>query len=110
MDTQPLIDRALDDLFHDMPGGTLTRHRVEHVLQGLTHHVATQAGHEALRSLLTTDDMAERLHLSVRRVQKIAKDRQVGWEVARGIRVFVPDDIERLRPGPVGRPRAARPE
>lgn len=100
------VTRALDDLFQDLPARPLTRHRVEHVMRGLAQRVASDASGETLLSLLTTQDMAERLGVSVQRVRALAKARGVGWQVSRGTWVFLPEDVERLRPGPVGRPPA----
>lgn len=66
-----------------------------------------QAGRaEAIRELLTTEDMAALLGVSRRRVQALAKRRGIGWSVGRDI-LFRPEDIERMQPGLPGRPSRA---
>lgn len=52
---------------------------------------------------LTTEDMASRLGVSVRRVRALAASRQVGWQASRGTWIFRPEDVELLRPGKPGR-------
>ena len=54
--------------------------------------------------VMDTNDMKEILGVSQRRVQALAKHRGVGFQISRDVYVFLPSDIERLRPGPVGRP------
>lgn len=54
--------------------------------------------------VMDTNDMAEILGVSQRRVQALANHRGVGFQISRGVHVFLPSDIDRLRPGPVGRP------
>jgi len=98
------IAKALEALLGDMLGGTVTRQRADHVMRTLAQRVATDTRNEALLSLLSTDDMASQLGVSVRRVRALARARGAGWQVSRGTWVFVPEDVERMRPGPPGRP------
>ena len=63
----------------------------------------------ALTSLLTVDDMAAMFHVSTRRVQAIDREKHARWGYGRlvGFRwLFTPEEVEHLRPGPVGRPAA----
>jgi len=55
--------------------------------------------------LLTTKEVAERLNVSTRRVLALAADRGVGERFGRSV-MFRPQDVEALRPGPIGRPRS----
>lgn len=55
-------------------------------------------------SLLSTNEVAEQLGVTPRRVLALAADRGVGQRFGRSV-MFHPDDLERLRPNPVGRPR-----
>lgn len=56
-------------------------------------------------SLLTTKEVASKLNVTPRRVLAIARDRGIGRKIGNSV-MFHPDEIEALRPGPVGRPRA----
>ncbi len=104
---QSEIVRALDTLFGDAPAKTITRERAEHVLHITAQRVASEAADMALLSLLSTEQMAAILNVSTRRVRYLARERQTGWQVAHGVWVFRPEDVERLRPRPgPGRPRA----
>lgn len=55
--------------------------------------------------IITTREMARILGVSPRRVRQLAARRHVGHQLERGVWVFRLDDVEQLRPGPVGRPR-----
>lgn len=55
-------------------------------------------------SLLTSGEVAKKLGVTPRRVLAIAAGRGIGQRFGRSV-MFHPDDVERLRPGPVGRPR-----
>lgn len=57
-----------------------------------------------VEALLKVSDVAERLGVSERRVHQLADARGVGIVVG-GVRLFNPGDVERLKPGPVGRPK-----
>lgn len=59
---------------------------------------------KAGESLLTSGEVAEMLGVTSRRVLALAADRDIGQRFGRSV-MFHPGDVERLRPGPVGRPR-----
>lgn len=90
--------------------GTLTETRLRTALSQVAQ-VAFSAGSDyALMSLLTVDDVAEQLGVSVRRVRAIAKIKHeqfgVGYKVPKTNQwLFRLSEIESLRPGAVGRPR-----
>lgn len=73
--------------------------------------VAFSAGESyALLSLMTVDEVAEQLGVSVRRVRAIAKIKHeqfgIGYQVPKTSQwLFRPSEIESLRPGKSGRPR-----
>ena len=54
--------------------------------------------------LKTTQEVAEQLGVTPRRVLALAADRKVGRRFGRAV-MFSGDEIEQLRPKPVGRPR-----
>ena len=56
--------------------------------------------------LKTTADVAREFDVTPRRVLALARDRGVGHRFGRSV-MFTRSDIERLRPGPAGRPRKA---
>lgn len=56
--------------------------------------------------LKPTKQVAELLGVSSRRVLALAADRGVGQRFGRSV-MFTDADIDRMRPGPVGRPRLA---
>ncbi len=90
--------------------GTMTETRLRTALSQVAQ-VAFSAGESyALLSLLTVDDVAEQLDVSVRRVRAIAKIKHeqfgIGYKVPKTNQwLFRPSEIESLRPGAVGRPR-----
>ncbi len=55
-------------------------------------------------TLLTSREVAAMLGVTPRRVLALAADRDIGERFGRSV-MFRPEDVERLRPGPVGRPR-----
>lgn len=55
--------------------------------------------------LQTTKEVAEKLGVTSRRVLALAADRNVGRRFGKAV-MFSGEDVERLRPGPVGRPRS----
>ncbi len=60
-----------------------------------------------MKNRLTTSQLAKVLDVSPSRVRKIARDRKLTDQLSDkryGMRWWVPSAIERLRPGPVGRP------
>ena len=54
--------------------------------------------------ILDTVYMAAHYKLTTQRIRALAHHRGVGTQISRGVFVFAPSDIERLKPGPVGRP------
>ena len=57
---------------------------------------------------LTSSEVARELGISQRRVNAIARKRQIGRRLGNYI-VYRPEDVEELRPGKPGRPRHAAP-
>lgn len=67
-------------------------------------HEGYQRGRvDALAELLTTEQVAAALGISVRRVQSLARARAVGWRIGRDI-LFRPEDLGALRDRLPGRP------
>jgi hypothetical protein len=105
------ITRALDTLFGDSEARTLTPDRVRRVMNDLAHYVVQETEHGVLFSLLTTQDVAERLDISERRVRARAKwlnerGQPVGWRVPGTVQwLFLPREVESIRGGKGGRPR-----
>jgi predicted RNase H-like HicB family nuclease len=56
--------------------------------------------------LLTTSEVAERLQVTPRRVLALAANRGVGKKIGHSV-MFRPDEVDAMRPGPVGRPSRA---
>lgn len=56
---------------------------------------------------LSARDVARHLGITPRRVSAIAKRRGVG-RIIGGVRLFAPEDMPALTPGPPGRPRTPR--
>lgn len=86
--------------------GAMTDVRLRHALDQVAQ-IAFSAGESyALMSLMTSDDVALQLGVSVRRIRAIAKIKHVGYQVPGTSQwLFRPSEIETLRPGPAGRPR-----
>jgi len=79
--------------------GTLLRHLLTQVGQvGFSEGQAY-----ALLNILTAQDVADQLRLTAQRVRVLARTRHVGEQIQRGVWLFRPDDVERLRPGKPGR-------
>lgn len=97
------VCRALEALQQRTPA--ITNTFGQHVLERLAREVRTATADMLLLSLLDTAAMAAQLGVSGARVRALAAARRVGWKVGRGAWVFRPEDVERLRPGPPGRPR-----
>lgn len=100
-----MVDNAVGELLNGQAARTVSHDRAAHVLSILAQRVAVQAADMALSSLLTTDTVATILNVIPRRVRALAKARGVGWQVSRGTWIFRPDDVEKLRPYAIGRPR-----
>lgn len=105
------IDQALASMFPH-GSGTTTQHRVQHHLEHVAQVAFTTGANYALTSLLTVEDVADQLHITPRRVRAIARVQHqraaIGWQVPGTNQwLFRPEEIEHLRPGPVGRPPKA---
>ncbi len=94
------IQRAIDEILGGAVAATVTTHRLETVLTRLAQRVRQQTQDAVLTSLLTADDVAERLGVTPRRVRAIAKARPgTGWQVPGTSQwLFTPDEIEQLQP------------
>jgi hypothetical protein len=103
------IQSALDALLQDKPGGTITRLRLQTVLERTAQRVAGYSRDDILLSLKTSADVAELYQCSKQAINKRAnrlktKFGDFGWQIGPGLWVFTPEEVERLRPGPSGRP------
>jgi hypothetical protein len=90
--------------------GSMTETRFRHALDIVAHRAFTSGENYALMSLMTSDDVALQLGVSVRRIRAIAKIKHerfgIGYQVPGTSQwLFRPSEIESLRPGPVGRPK-----
>jgi hypothetical protein len=101
------VEHAVDHLMmgSDHQARPVPRYRAEDVARQLAEQVRQIMQSEYELALLTSDDVAAILHVTARRVRALAATRQVGWQAGRGVWVFRPQDVDRLRPGPHGRPR-----
>jgi hypothetical protein len=112
---QQIIDDRINDLVDTLlpnGAGTLTSHRLQYALSTVAQVAFSQGESYALLSLLTVEDVAARLGVTPQRVRAIAKARHhlgIGWQVP-GSRtwLFRPQEVELLRPGRPGRPKAER--
>lgn len=103
------IETALDALLQDKPGGTVTRHRLKTVLERMAHRVASDARNDTLINLKTSAEVAELYQCSKQAINARAKRFKTrfgdfGWQVSSGMWIFIPEEVEQLRPGPPGRP------
>jgi hypothetical protein len=93
--------------------GTINEQRFRLALEQ-TAGTAFSAGESyALMSLMTVDDVAEQLGVSVRRIRAIAKIKHdrfgIGYQVPGTSQwLFRPSEVELLRPGAIGRPRKTK--
>ena len=111
--TRSLYEHRINNLVESLlpnGAGTISATRLQTALSQVAQ-VAFSAGSDyALMSLLTVDDVADQLGVSVRRVRAIAKIKHeqfgIGYQVPGTNQwLFRPSEIESLRPGAVGRPR-----
>lgn len=105
------IERSLDNLFGAEGVKTLSRQRVANEFERLAHNVETVTRDGVLMSLKSSGDVAElysvsRQSIATRASRLRAQRGSFGWEVGRGVWVFLPDEVEELRPGKTGRPSA----
>ena len=103
------INCSLDNLFGQGEGANLTRQRVAHELERLTHVVEQITRDSVLMSLQSTEDVATLYQVSRQSINTRAtrlRDKRVsfGWKVGRGVWVFTPEEVEELKPGKTGRP------
>lgn len=108
------IQSALDALLQNKPGGTVTRQRLQTVLERTAQRVANYSRNDILLNLKTSADVAEFYQCSKQAINNRAnrlKSRfgNFGWQIGPGMWVFTPEEVERLRPGPSGRPKAPSP-
>jgi hypothetical protein len=102
------INQLVDSLLPN-GSGSITETRLRTALSQVAQ-VAFSAGESyALLSLMTADDAAMQLGVSVRRVRTIAKTKHdqfgIGFQVPGTSQwLFRPSEIELLRPGKPGRP------
>jgi hypothetical protein len=107
------ITAMIDALFPDGEG-RVGRARVETALKSVAQVAFREGESGVLLSLLTVEDVAAQLGVNVQRVRAIAKVKHerfgIGWKVpgSRGTWLFLPREVELLRPGAPGRPRSAR--
>lgn len=104
------IESALDALLRDKPGGTVTRHRLQTVLERTAQKVARYSRDDTLLNLQSSQQVADFYRVSRQsintRAARLRKNHgSFGWEVGRGWWVFTPEEVQRLRPGPSGRPK-----
>ena len=97
------ISDAIEELLPDGVGAFITPQRLQSVMEQLAHYVQHYTANNVLMSLLTVNDVADMLGVSVRRAKALARDRHdrfgVGWRVpGTGQWLFRPEEIESLRP------------
>lgn len=98
------LDTLIETLLPHGGGGTITEHRLRWALEMVAQVAWSEGETSALMALMTTEQVADQLGVSERRVRALATDRGVGWQVSRGTWLFRPGDIELLRPITRGRP------
>lgn len=78
------------------------RERLGWLLEGVRGAYAAGRA-DALADLLTSEQVAAQLGLSVQRVRALARSRDVGWRIGRDV-LFRPEDVEAIRDRRPGRP------
>ncbi len=99
----PLVSTAVDDLTGGSRPRIISEHLAHHICTRLAQQVAAVASSQTLLSLLTTNQAATELGISRRRVQALARSRDIGWRIGHEI-VLRPEDIDALRERRPGRP------
>jgi len=95
------------DTFLPNGAGTMTAIRLETALTAVAHVAYTQGKHDALMGLKTAEQLAEEFGVTARRMRTIIKTQHDRWTIGMQIGstwVVSADEIESVRPGPVGRP------
>lgn len=110
---QQKIDQYTQSLLPN-GAGNITETKFRHAMNNVAQTAFSVGQDYALLSLLTVDDVAEQLGVSVRRVRAIAKIKHeqfgIGFQVPNTAQwLFRPSEIESLRPGVVGRPAKTQP-
>lgn len=117
MDKQPytsIYQQEIDQLVESLLSngeGLITGTKLRHAFDQIAQTAFSQGESYSLGSLLTTDQVAEILGVSRRRVQAIARQKHdrfgFGFKIPGGREtwLFRPEEVELLRPGKVGRPR-----
>lgn len=82
---------------------TISPLRAQHIAMDALYRGYVAGKSDAIMELMTTEQMAGQLGVSVRRVRAIASARGIGWSIGRDT-LFRPEDIEAMRPGKPGRP------
>jgi sirohydrochlorin ferrochelatase len=106
--TEQAIDQALNDIEAQHAGNRPVILR--HILTRLAQQAESAGRDDALLSLRTTQQAADELGIGRLRVQRIAREMDLGWDSGRDI-ILTPDDIEvmRQRNTAPGRPRKTTP-
>lgn len=92
-----------------MGEGRVSASRMRSALERVAIYAYREGESDALRSLMTVDEVAARLGVSPQRARALAKDRHarfgIGWQVP-GTRtwLFRRSELDLLRPGPEGKP------
>jgi hypothetical protein len=110
MDKQPhfqIIEREIQNAIDSLVphgAGAVTSQRLQHQFNKVVQRAFQQGESYALLSLMTVEDVAERIGVSKRRIRAIARNRQergfpVGWQVPGTNQwLFRPEDLEYLAP------------
>lgn len=113
MDTWSVVESQIQKTIEThLPSGagTMTEAKLRQALEAVAKTAWREAESQVLTSLLTVEDLAEKFGISERRMRIIAVDRHrrfgVGWKTPGrwGAWLFLPSEIEILRPGPPGNP------
>lgn len=95
------------DTFLPNGAGTMTAIRLRTALTTVGHVAYTQGKHDALMGLRTAEQLAIEFNVSPRRMRAIIEAQHGRWATGMKIGstwVVSADEIESVRPGPVGRP------
>lgn len=99
---EPDIQQALNDLIPDgapVRSPTIIERVVRRIAQRAFAHGQATAWHEAR----STEQAAEELGVSVRRVRALARSRGLGTRIGRDL-LFTPEDVDAMRERRPGRP------